>query len=184
MRPTAIVLCALAAVLGLCAPASAKPIPDEKTLVVDVLYKNGENPDDPGNCVIASFAPWKQAAYKGYDAYQISFLVKTSGAPRAETRPLTPPDYDDVYTFGGLTFTAPADEHWGLLGESWRDGPGSSDCSEYLPRVTDAIVDRKATLHFRITDTCQAARDKLTAARKAVKNAKAKKAKTAYGRVC
>jgi len=133
----------------------------------------------------------------------VPLKVSASSRPAFSAREFTigqsveyaPPDYNDVYTFGGLMFTAPADEHWGLLGESWRDGPGSSDCSEYLPRVTDAIVDRKATLHFRITDTCQAARDKLTAARKAVKNAKAKKAKraakrkakkakTAYGRVC
>jgi hypothetical protein len=152
--------------------------PDQKTEPAKVIFKHGEDPADPGHCTANVFADWR--AEKGWVAQSYTYTLNLAdGSTREESGALDGPDYYDHYTFGGIVWDAPAGTHWWLISQTYVDGPGRTDCSDYDQKNHAQFDGKKVTLTFGITEECRPARDKLAAAKKAVKKAKGRKAKKA-----
>ena len=120
-----LVLCSLLVLLLAPAVARAQDKPKEKVVNATKVFRTGENPADPGNCVTALFAEYKEI--KNYSAIEWrTTLYSESGTTRESSGQINAP-YDDVFTFGALRWQAPKHKHWSLVGKSWADGPPGHD---------------------------------------------------------
>lgn len=90
------------------------------------VFKIGEDPGDPGNCVVALFAEFPDRKNETATHWYTNSYADRPGSPPRPTDGAIDPPYDDVFTFGGLTWRAPKGKHWALIGKSWADGVGGS----------------------------------------------------------
>ncbi len=157
----------LLAFLAFAAPAAAAPDPDQPTVVAQTIFMHGEDPADPGHCTAAVFAQFPEK--KGFVAQN---WTTTFHAPNGTTRPageaLTPPDYGDTYTFGGIVWKAPAPAHWAFISHSYADGPGRCDGSEFEAKYRGFYPD-PIVVTYGLTEECRSAKSGVDTAKVNIK---------------
>jgi hypothetical protein len=162
--------------LSLLVAGGASASTTTKTLPASVVYLNGQNPTDPGNCSAIVFIQWPDVPH----AVSWTVFYKRKGV---ETSEGASPPFGDVYKWVA-TYTVPPGSHWKAIGKSWRDGPQPNDCSEYIPKHQE-IYGTEAHVVVEVDTTAcdtakakqKSARTSVTKASKAIKKAVSDKAK-------
>lgn len=96
------------------------------TITADKVLKVGVDPADPGHCVVALFAEFPDRKNETATHWYTNFYATRPGSPARPTDGAIDPPYDDVFTFGALTWRAPKGKHWALVSKSWADGPSGT----------------------------------------------------------
>lgn len=87
------------------------------------VFKFGVDPADAGHCVVALFAEFPDRKNETATHWYTHIYSDRPGASYRKTDGAIDPPYDDVFTFGALTWRAPKGKHWALVSKSWADGP-------------------------------------------------------------
>ena len=90
------------------------------------VFKYGEDPADPGHCVTALFAEFPDRKHETATHWYTHIYADRPDAQHRSIDEAIDPPYDDVFTFGGITWRAPKGKHWALISTSWADGPPSA----------------------------------------------------------
>lgn len=181
-RPLAAALSVLiAAALGLLAPGSAtaappqaKPKPTTKVVTAPIDIWKASAAQTPGGrldyCAVTIFVVFPEI--EGFEATNADYVITFTGAtPSARSYPLAAP-YDDQFSWGPLSRSAPAGKHQVMLGGQphvWK--AGSPDCeAEYATAVS--WYSPTAQVTYEAVDKCAAAISSYNAADSALTSAK------------
>jgi hypothetical protein len=115
-------LVALALALSNATTATAvEPKTEVKSVPVELVFENKQDPGDPGHCAANVFFKWQDVPYT------LSAIVHYTYKGEDRTVSGTPP-FDDHYSFV-TDFNVPVGSHWLAGPPSWKDGPIANDCS-------------------------------------------------------
>lgn len=105
------------------APATAKMIDrDHKQVAAETVLMHAADPAAPGTCAAVVIAQFKDL--RGYVGQNVDSLGHFPTGNISQSSSISAP-FDDTYTSGGITWTAPAGQHWKVVYKS----TGSGDCA-------------------------------------------------------
>lgn len=150
----------LLAVVAVPASASAKTV--TKNVPATVVYLNGQNPNDPGNCSAVAFVQW--AHVDRSVAAKANYIRRGKPATEYKASP-----FDNTYKLV-YEYKVPAGYDWIAISRGWSDGPRVNDCSATREKLK-TIVGGPATVDVSIEidpKLCTAAQKTLTKRQAAV----------------
>lgn len=106
-------------------PASSFADTVLKSVDGTIIFANGSNPTNPGNCSAVVFAQWKHVPNT---VYATASTVRSNG--KTVTQSAKGPNFHDVNTTA-KTYIAPAGNHWIVLGANWGSGAKPCDGSQW-----------------------------------------------------
>lgn len=103
------------------AASAVEPKTEVKSVPVELVFENKQDPGDAGHCAATVFFKWLDVPYT------LSAVVHYTYKSEERTESGTPP-FDDHFSFVA-DFDVPAGSHWLAAPPSWKDGPTANDCS-------------------------------------------------------
>lgn len=101
--------------------SAVSPKTEVKSVPVELVFENKQDPGDPGHCAATVFFKWSDVPYT------LSAIVHYTYKTEERTLSGTPP-FDDHFNFV-TNFDVPVGSHWLAAPPSWKDGPTANDCS-------------------------------------------------------